>query len=151
MGESQSQIRRRPKPEIQSYVSRMEGVEGLIKMEEATANDIAASTSSLKGFERFSEGCTEVIGRRYDDQEDTQIIKDLRKDTEAMTERFEDALSLLETKYKRRRKKEVKKVESNWLVIQERRRQTFQLEKDAFKAIEVFRNKEEEKTWRYKL
>mgnify|MGYP007123609020 CR=1 FL=1 len=55
-------------------------------MEGATAEDISNSTSSLKElserrYKRFSEACAEVIDLGYYDQEDTQTIKGLRKDT----------------------------------------------------------------------
>ena len=76
------------------------------------------------------------MDREYYEQEETQTIKGLRNDAEAMTDKYEEALSLLESKYKRDgNKKEVKEVESNWPVNQERRRQTVQLGKEAFKAI----------------
>ena len=94
-------------------------------------------------FESFSEGCAEVIDRGFYDQKDTQSIKGLRRDTEAMTDKFEEAISLLESKYKGKGKqKELKKGESNWPIIKDRRTRTIQLTKEAFTAIEEFRNKQ---------
>ena len=58
------------------------------------------------------------------------------KDTEVILDKFEEAIPLLETKYKREGKqKDLKKAESNGFVIQEWRRQTFQLAKEDVKAI----------------
>ena len=118
-------------------------------MEGATDEDIAHSTSFLKGlaerrFGRVSEGSAEVKDRGFYEQEDTQIVKGLRRDTEAVTYNFEKALSRFESKYKGKvkKQKELQEVESNWPIIKDTRTCTIQLAKEDFTAMKEFRKKE---------
>ena len=81
------------------------------------------------------------------DEDDFQKIKDLRRDTEETTNRFEEIITFLEGVYSpkgKKKEKELEDIDKCFEVITERRDTVIKLSKEATTVVEVNRNAAEE-------
>ena len=75
----------------------MEGLASIVKMEAATSKNLAAweAWEVLRG----------ISGEGYFVSEDTQLIRNLRNDSEVVTDKLEESLAMLKSAYKKEMKK----------------------------------------------
>ena len=98
---------------------------------------------SERRFNRFMSTCQEINGKDFYDPEEIQKVKDVRKDSDEITDSVEEILTALEGIYRgKAQKKELKEFEEYMVTIIERRSQTVTLFKDTIVSMEVKRNKE---------
>ena len=108
----------------------------------------AAKNMADRRFQRFEGDLLEVIeGGRFD-EDDYNIVKDLKRDTEENIDRYEDILTHLEGVYAAKPTKfalEIEELANNFEVIAQRRGILRGKVKEANTAIEEERNKYEVK------
>ena len=116
-----------------------------LNLEEKQRAAVAFKKMVGRRFNRF-ECDIAVIEKGCYNEEDLKNVKDLNKDTEEITDRYEDIITYLDSVYSAKpakKKKDMKEVADNFTEVTERRNTLRKKVKEANKAIEAARNKEE--------
>ena len=95
-----------------------------MNLEEQQGAAHALKKLAERKFRRFGRDIQEVIDKDHYDEDDFRKVKEIKKDTEAITDKYEEILTYLDSVYSAKPKKmekELKEVKENFEEIEQRR------------------------------
>ena len=116
-----------------------------MNLEEQAGVATAINKLAERRFTKFEEDVEEIIGRTYYDEEDFKKVKDLKMETDEITDKFEKIITYLESCYAGKpgkKENKIKDIVKNYQEITERRDSVRTKVKEANGAIEAARNEE---------
>ena len=116
-----------------------------MNLEEQAGVATAINKLAERRFTKFEEDVEEIIGRTYYDEEDFKKVKDLKRETDKITDKYEEIITYFESIYAGKpgkKEKGIKEIVKNYQEITERRDSVRKKVKEANEAIETARNEE---------
>ena len=119
-----------------------------MNLEEKQGAASALKKLAERRFRRFEREIQEMIDKEHYEEDDFRKVKEIKKDTEVITDKYEEILTYLDSAYSAKPKKmdkELKEVTENFDEIEQRRDTVRQKIKEANEHIETERTKDEVK------
>ena len=122
---------------ISSSETTLEEKEGMAK---------ALQKLAQRKFASFEKEMNGMLDRTYYEEGDSNIVKEKKKETDTFTDKYEEAICWLESSYSgekgAKRTKELKDIDENYKVLEERRDSVRRLVKEVNAKIDDWKNNE---------
>ena len=118
----------------EKYMPDMAGM----SLEEQAGVATAIKKLAERRFTKFEKDVEEIIGRTYYDEEDFKKVKDLKRETDKITDKYEEIITYFESIYAGKpgkKEKGIKNIVKNYQEITERRDSVRKKVKEANEAI----------------